>query len=74
MAVVFKQTTTQSDQLVPLMHLGPAYPNFAALPDPTLYPNRVALLQASTSPNAPCMVVSDGVSWFPISISATPVS
>lgn len=74
MAVVFKQTTAQSDQIFPLVHLGPAFPNFAAMPDPTLYPNRVVLIQANTSPNAPCMAVSDGVSWFPISISATPIS
>lgn len=69
-----KQTTTASDPILPMLNVGPAFANVAALPDATKNPGRIVLLYASTVPNAACLAISDGIGWFPISIGATVIS
>lgn len=45
-----------------------------SLPPAANFPGSIMYVQSSTSPGVPALAFSNGTSWFPITVSATPIS
>lgn len=44
------------------------------LPPAASYPGSIVYTQTNTSPGVPALAFSNGTNWFPITVSATPIS